>query len=145
MSAEENKVVVQRFWNEVFNRGSLDKADELFAPEWVLLDDREAGFFELKESSGPAAVKVLVERVRRYFSNPEVKVEDQLAAEENQVVTRFAISATHEDRSVDVRGISISQFSADGKIARSRLNWESGRMYEQLGWFPETEWKRPPF
>jgi hypothetical protein len=32
MSAEENKVVVRRLIEEVYNRGNLDIADELLAP-----------------------------------------------------------------------------------------------------------------
>ena len=35
MLAEENKAVVRRLIEEVYNRGNLDIADELLAPDYV--------------------------------------------------------------------------------------------------------------
>ena len=35
MLAEENKAVVRRLIEEVYNRGNLDMADELLAPDYV--------------------------------------------------------------------------------------------------------------
>jgi hypothetical protein len=154
MSNEENKAIVRRFYKEILEEGNLDLANQLFAPGWVLHDDREVGFWTLDEESssgpgavkeGPAAVKELVGRIRNFLSNLRVLVEDQMAAESDRVVTRFAVSgtaqsATAQSTQVDVKGISISQFSG-GKIAGSWLNWESGLMYEQLGHLPQE--KRP--
>ena len=34
-SAEENKALVRRFFEEVFKRGNLDVADELLAPDFA--------------------------------------------------------------------------------------------------------------
>ena len=152
MSAEgqmpvDNKVIVQRFWDEIFDGGDLDVADEIFAPEWVLHDDREAGWCDLDASSGPAAVKELVNTIRNWFSNLQITDHYHFAAEADQVVTRFAISATRGDLPVDVQGMSISQV-AGGKIVGSWLYWESGRMYEQLDYFkhePGIGWCRPPW
>lgn len=44
MSAEENKLVVKRFWDEVVNEGSLDIVNELFAPNGILHDPSSGGF-----------------------------------------------------------------------------------------------------
>jgi hypothetical protein len=127
--SEDNKEIVRCFYKEI-----LEGVDDLFAPGWVLHDDREVGFWTLEESksSGPAAVKELVWRIRNFVSNLQVS-EDQIAAEADRVVTRFAVSGTAEGTQVDVKGISISQFSG-GKIVGSWLNWESGLMYERLGY-----------
>src|SRR3712207_6515762 len=38
MSAEENKTIVRRFIEEFYNRGNLDIADELVAPNFVVHD-----------------------------------------------------------------------------------------------------------
>jgi predicted SnoaL-like aldol condensation-catalyzing enzyme len=35
VSAEENKAIVRRFVEEVLNRGNLDAADELLAPDYI--------------------------------------------------------------------------------------------------------------
>ncbi len=75
MSAEDNtKIVVQHFWDEVVIRGSLNVADGLFAPEWALHDAREAGFCDLKEPSGPAVVRELIEGIRNRFFDLKVAV-----------------------------------------------------------------------
>jgi predicted ester cyclase len=143
MAAEDNKAVVRRFYKEILEGGNLDLVDQLFAPEWVLYDDQELGFSQRPELRGPAAVRELVRRIRIYFSDLQVS-EDQITAEADQVVTRFAVSGTHQNIPVSVKGISISQFSG-GKIAGSWLNWESGLMYEQLGYLGGEDWKRPIF
>jgi ketosteroid isomerase-like protein len=150
MAAENSKLIVRRFWDEVLGRGNLDVADELFAPEWVLHGDRELIRMILLPE-GPAAVIGLARRLRDYFPDLQVTVEDQVAAEADQVVTRFAISGTNaESESVDVKGMSISQVSG-GKIVRTWLYWESALVYEQLGYLPAPElddvgaWKRPPW
>ena len=148
MSADENKLIIQRFWVEVLDGGDLNVADEIFDTDWVLYEDREVGFFDLEASSGPAALKELVGNIRSWFSNLQVTSQDHVAAEADQVVTRFAISATREGIPgvpVDVKGMSISQVY-DGKIVGSWLYWESGLMYEQLGYFPaEFGLCRPPW
>jgi steroid delta-isomerase-like uncharacterized protein len=143
MQARDNKDVVRRFWKEVLNRGNLDVVDELFAPEWVLHDSTRGTFQDVgfqEEKRGPEAVRDLVEKVRSTFSHLRVSVEDQMAAEADRVVTRFTVSGTERHPrpsrppvDVDVRGISISEVS-DGKITRSWVQWESARLYEQLGY-----------
>jgi hypothetical protein len=131
--SEDNKEIVRRFYKEILEEGCLDVADDLFDPNWILHEDNEVGFWTLEESksSGPAAVKELVRRIRDFVSNLQVS-EDQIAAEGDRVVTRFAVSGTAEDTQVDVKGISISQLSG-GKIVGSWLNWESEFMFRQLG------------
>jgi hypothetical protein len=95
MSAKDTtKIVVQRLWDEVVTRGKLNVADGVSAPEWVRHDDRDAGFCDLKEPSGPAAVRELIEIIRNCFSDLKVAVEDQMDAEADWVVTRFAVSGT---------------------------------------------------
>jgi ketosteroid isomerase-like protein len=142
MQAQDNKAVVRRFWEEVLNSGNLDVVDELFAPEWVLCDTTRGTFHDLGfkegENRGPEAVRDLVEIIRSTFSDLRVSVEDQMAAEADRVVTRFTVigtpvSGTREANPVDVKGISVSEVS-DGKITRSWVQWESARLYEQLGW-----------
>jgi hypothetical protein len=145
MAAEDNKAVVRRFYKEVLEGGNLDLVDQLFAPEWVLYEDKELGFCEMPDPRGPAAVRAVVQRIRRYYSDLQVSIKDQIAAEGAHVVTRFAFSGTRLDRSVNVKGISISQFSAGGQIAGTWMNVESGLLYFQLGYLVEgPDWRRPP-
>ena len=34
MSVKDNKVILSRFWEEVFNRRNLDLIDDLFTQDW---------------------------------------------------------------------------------------------------------------
>jgi hypothetical protein len=52
MSVEENKAVVRRYFQEVWNRQKLDVVDEIIAPD--LLDHEVDGS---KQRSGPEDVK----------------------------------------------------------------------------------------
>ncbi len=109
MSTEDNtKIVVQHFWDEVVTRGSLNVVDGLFVPEWPLHDDHESGFCDLKEPSGPAAVRELIEIIRNRFSDFKVAVEDQMDAEADRVVTRFAVSGTRNHSASSVCGHGFS-------------------------------------
>jgi hypothetical protein len=53
MLTEENKAVVRRFNEEVYNRGNLDAADELLAPTFVdhdFLAGEEVGVEDYKRA-----------------------------------------------------------------------------------------------
>jgi hypothetical protein len=91
---DTTKSVVQRFWDEIVSRGNPNVADGLSAPKGAFHDDRDGGFCDLKEPSGPAAVRELIEIIRNCFSDLTVAVEDQMDAEADRVVTRFAVSGT---------------------------------------------------
>jgi hypothetical protein len=109
MPAEDNtKIVTQHFWDEVVIRGNLNVVDRLFAPEWALHEDRESGFCDLKELSGPAVVRELIETVRNCLSDLKVAVEDQIDAEADRVITRVAVSGSrnHSASSVCRHGFS---------------------------------------
>ena len=82
MSAE-NKAVVRRLFQEVWNRGNLDVAEELFAPDYVNHSRQPAGF-----PPGVRALKQLVSSVRGTFPDFQMTLED-LIAEEDKVVARW--------------------------------------------------------
>ena len=35
MSVEENKAILRRIWDEIFDEGNMEKADELYASDFV--------------------------------------------------------------------------------------------------------------
>jgi predicted SnoaL-like aldol condensation-catalyzing enzyme len=151
--SEENRDAVRRFYEEVFDQGNLEVAYDIFADEYVLHDrDQDPG----GDVHGPAGIAKFVESFRECFSELQVSnIGNPMAAEGNRVVTRFMVRGIFGDAAdrsvsddfqrtpVEWEGMSISQFSEEGKITESWSYWESGRMYEQLGYFA-VRWKRPP-
>ena len=91
MNAEDNKVVVRRWFEELFNEGNLEVADELCAPEHVL---RHLSFPE--EHRGLQPVKYMVALLREVSPDLRVTIDDQIA-EGDKVVTRWTASGTVQE------------------------------------------------
>jgi SnoaL-like polyketide cyclase len=66
--AEQNKAVVRRLWEEVWNQGHLDLLDELCAPEMA------------------AQLGSFIAKTRAAFSDSHVTIHDMIV-EEDRVVT----------------------------------------------------------
>src|ERR687896_1322169 len=88
-AAEENKALVRHLFEEVYNRGNLDVADEVLAPDFAWkLPGKDAGIEVYKQwiASQLAASSDL------HFS-----IEEQVA-EGEKVVTRLIGSGTHDQK-----------------------------------------------
>ncbi len=137
MSAEQNKTLMRRFYDEVVNRGNLDMIDELASPDFV---DHEA-------SSGLAGgredVKQFLSMLRIAFPDLRMNVED-LIAEGDKVVARATMTGRHQGefagiaatgKTVNVAAIDIVRF-ADGKLAEHWGVTDAASLMEQLGALP---------
>jgi len=128
MSAEENKAVVRREQEELWNHtGNLDAADELFAPDSVEAATQEAADF------------------RRGFPDVVSTIED-LIAEGDKVVARWRSRATHRGEymgitptgnEVEFTGISVYRIEG-GKIAESWTVEDQFGLMQQLGAVAES-------
>lgn len=135
--SEENKAVVQRYIEEVYNKGNVDAVDDLFAADFVdhaLLGD---------QGQGAEGVKQIVPSLRRAFPDEQITIED-IFAEADKVVYRWTARGTHKaeimgvaptDKQVTVTGISIIRV-ADGKIVEEWTNRDDLGMMQQLGLVP---------
>jgi serine phosphatase RsbU (regulator of sigma subunit)/predicted ester cyclase len=86
---ENNKALVRRFNEEVYNRGNMDVADELLAPNFVSRDaltGEEASREDYKREIAEQAVT---------SSDLHFTIEEQIA-EGEKVVTRYIGSGTHD-------------------------------------------------
>ena len=127
MSAEENKAVVRREQEELWNHtGDLDAAEELFA----------AGEAE--------AAKQQAADFRRGFPDVVSTIED-LIAEGDKVVARWRSRATHRgdymgilpsSKEVEFTGISFYRIEG-GKIAESWTVEDQLGLMRQIGAIPE--------
>jgi steroid delta-isomerase-like uncharacterized protein len=137
-SAEENKAVVLRQEEEIFTRGNLDAADEIYAPGYVGHDPSNP-----EDVWGPEAAKQAAADYRRAFPDLRVTVED-LIAEGDKVVARLRFRGTHlgelegiapTGRRVDCTGIVVSRMEG-GKIAEDWANFDDLGLMRQLGAIP---------
>ena len=140
MSAEENKATARRMVEELFNqRGDLDAADEIFAPNYV---SHEPAFGDLH---GVEAIKQFAATERQAIPDLQNTVEDQVA-EGNKVATRFRGRGTHTgeteafgpptDNSYEVTGLTLQRFNDDGKIVEDWTIFDALGMMQQLGMAP---------
>jgi steroid delta-isomerase-like uncharacterized protein len=135
MTGDANKQVVRRFYEELWNRGNLDAADELVASDYVRHDLRPGD-----APPGPAGQKRVAETFRAAF--PDVRLEvDELIAERDLVAARWTISGTHTGpwgevaptgRSIHFSGVNFFRI-ADQKIAEIWNVRDDLGLREQLG------------
>jgi steroid delta-isomerase-like uncharacterized protein len=137
MSAE-NKAIVRRLYEEVWNKRKLELVSEIISPSHALQAPNVAG-----TAIGPEAYKRQVLRFLEGYSDLHWTIED-LIAEEDKVVACWTISGTHRgeylgipatNKKVSVDGITIHHI-ANGKIMDSYSNWDALGMMQQIGVVP---------
>lgn len=132
---DANKQLILRFYDELWNEGNLDVADELVAADYVRHDLRPG-----EAPSGPEGQKDVARRFRAAF--PDIRLEvEAIVAEGDLVVARWTISGTHSGRWGDVaptgRNVQFTGVNffriADGKIAEIWNVRDDLGLREQLG------------
>ncbi len=133
--SEENKAVVRRMIEELFNEGNLDATDEIIARDHSHHDPAMP-----EEGHGPEDFKQFVAAYRSAFPDLHVQIEDQVA-EGDRVSTRWTVTGTHDGdlmgipptgRRITLPGMEISRIS-DGKIVETWEGYDSMLMMQQLG------------
>jgi steroid delta-isomerase-like uncharacterized protein len=89
MSTEENKALVRRFYEEVWDRGNSDFAFEVFAEDYVRHDLRPT-----EALPGPEGQKRIADDFRSAFPDLRVMV-DLVIGEGDFVVGRWTATGTH--------------------------------------------------
>ncbi len=135
--SEENKALVQRWFDEVWNKGRASAIDEMFDQYGIahgLSDD--AG----KPLCGPGGFKPFHEQFRGAFPNILVTVEEMIA-EGDLVAARCSVRGKHtgdhlgfaaSDSPIAFTGITIVRIK-DGKIVEAWNNFDFMKMYKQIG------------
>ena len=128
--SEQNKAVVRRWFEEVWNQGREATIDELFPAEGVAhgLGDSEA------DVHGAAEFKPFVANIRGSIPDTHIRVDD-IFADGDRVAVRVTLEGTHSGeglsvpptgRKVRIQGIIILRM-VDGRIV------EGWNCYDQLG------------
>lgn len=132
---EENKRLVRRLHEEVWNEGNMDVVDELLAEDYV-----EHNPTVPEEIRGPDAYKRNVTAFREAFSGFEIVTEDVIA-EGDIVVFRHTGRGTHDGEfmgieptgnSFEISG-TVTLRIEDGQVAEAWVNVDALGLLAQLG------------
>ena len=141
MSAESNKAMMRRFYDEIMNKGDLELLSSLLASDFQEhspLPNQRPGLEGLKEG---------LSAFRKAFPDLHFIVDD-LIAEGDKVVARVSYGGTQQGefaglpasgKEFNVMGIDIIRFNAEGKAVE---HWSGDdaqlKMMQQLGAIPEA-------
>jgi steroid delta-isomerase-like uncharacterized protein len=138
--SEENKALVRRYFEEIWDKGNLDLIDELCTTNFV----RHGPSATEGEVRGLEGFKGLVTMYRTAFPNLQVPIED-LIAEGNMVVTRWTARGTHQGEllgnaptgnQASVTGIIVDRISG-GKIEEEWADYDTLHLMQQIGAVPQ--------
>ena len=134
--SEDNKTIVRGYFEEVWNKGRLDRFEDYVAEDVV----------PHNPGPGPADAEAMKEAIgafRLAFPNIHIASDDEMGVGD-KVIVRWTLSGTHEGEfqgipatgnDVAVSGITIMRV-AGGKIAEYWLQSDSLGMMQQLGVIP---------
>jgi len=137
MSAD-NKAIIRRLYEEVWNKRKLEVISEIISPSHALHGPNVVG-----SAVGPEAYKRQLLLFLAGFSDLHWIVEDMIA-EDDKVVACWTISGTHRgeymgipatNKKVSMDGMTIHHL-AGGRIMDSYGNWDLLGMMQQLGAIP---------
>jgi steroid delta-isomerase-like uncharacterized protein len=135
--SEENKALLRRWFDEVWNKGNAGAIDEMFAADGIahgLSDDEE------QPMKGPAGFKPFHEVFRGAFPDIEVIVNDMIA-EGDKVVARCSVRGKHSGDHLGIAasnspvlftGMAIVRIE-DGMIVEAWNNFDFLKMNRQIG------------
>lgn len=127
--------VIERYYNELFNRGAVELVDELLHPDYVNHSPGSATM-----STGRDGVAGVVVALRVAFPDLHYSIED-LVVGNNAVAARTIMTGTHEGdlfgvaptgRSVQVNQLTVEHFRGGQIVAHWRLT-DDLAMMRQLG------------
>ena len=137
MSTEENKALVRRFYEEVFNKKNLAAVDTFVDPQ-IIEHDLPPGL-----PAGSEGTRQFIGMYVAAFPDMHLTVED-IIAEGDEVTARFTIHGTHggelmgippTGKQVTTTGIQIVRV-ADSRIVENWVNFDALGMLQQLGVIP---------
>ena len=140
MSTEENKAIVRRMTEEVYNQGTIERIDHFFAASYVHHDPASP---HVRDRDG------LKEVLRAFHTGcPDLHITiDELLAEGDTVTKRWTYHATHTGdlsgmlptgKRIMMSGLELFRL-ANGKIAECWLGYDNLSLMRQLGVIPAPE------
>ncbi len=141
MSAENNKALVRRYFEDAWNKHNPALVDEIYATDFVDRSPDIPGIAHTRDG-----LKQFMGVYLRAFPDADITIEDQLV-EGDRVVTRWTGRGTQtgefmemppSGKKVAVPGVQIDRF-AGGKIVEEWTLFDQLGMLQQLGAVPATK------
>jgi len=135
--SQENKDLIRRWFEEVWNKGREDAIDEMFAADGIAHGLVDEGGEPMR---GPTDYKPFFRNFRSAFPDIEVIVED-MVSEGDKVAARCRVRGKHQSdtlgfaatqKPMEITGITIVRVG-DGKIVEAWNNFDFMSMFRQLG------------
>jgi steroid delta-isomerase-like uncharacterized protein len=132
-----NKVLVYRWYEEVWNKKRENAIDEMLSPDVVLYGLTDSPTEAL---IGPEAFRVYWRQMIGIFPDLQAAVESTIA-EDDRVAARCSLRATHSGegmgvkptgKKIHVTGVRICTFR-DGKVTEAWNSFDFLLVYRQLG------------
>lgn len=135
MQSDHNKEVVNRFIEEVINKGNLDAINEIMAPDMIEHEEMSSDMPQGREGT-----RQYMAMFREAFPDLHVTIEDEVA-EGDRVFMRSTWHGTHQGRlmGVDATGRHVEFSSmdeiriADGKLKEHWGVTDTASLMQQLG------------
>jgi steroid delta-isomerase-like uncharacterized protein len=133
---EANKRLVERFYEEVWARGNVEFAQQVFADDYVRHDLRPT-----RAAPGALGQAQIAQAFRAAFPDLQWRI-DLLLAEGDLVAARWTASGTHSGpwagvaptgRRAEFSGVNIFRFGPDQKVAEIWNHRDDLGLQEQLG------------
>lgn len=135
MRTEENKAVVRRYAEQVWNGGDLTAVEEFIAPDYVRHDPGLP-----MEVRGPDGVRAVIVAYRTALPDLHLTLDDTLA-DGDKVVLRLDVRGTHQGdlmgippsgRAVEITAIEIFRLDG-GKIVEQWVAVDNLGLMRQIG------------
>ena len=135
--ASDNRALVRRWFEEVWNQGRAEAIEEMFDEEGVAYGLADESGAELR---GPAHFRAFHQRFREAFPDLVVSVDDAIS-EGDRVAARCTVRGSHRgdtlgfratERPVEFTGMTFARVRG-GKIVEAWNNFDFMVMYQQLG------------
>jgi steroid delta-isomerase-like uncharacterized protein len=133
----DNKALIHRWFEEVWNQGRAETIEELLAADCVIHGLADATG---KDVRGPAEFKAFHAEFREAFPDITVTIEDTIA-EGDLLVARCSVRGKHGGNSlgipatqapIDITGVTIVRVK-DGKFVEGWNNFDFMKLYQQIG------------
>lgn len=135
--SRDNKEIIRRWFDEVWNKGRAEAIDEMFAEDGIAHGlAGESG----EALRGTEDFKLFHRKFRDAFPDIEVTVEDVIS-EGDKVAARCRVRGSHRgdslgfaasDRPMEITGMTFARVR-DGRIVEAWNNFDFISMFQQLG------------
>src|SRR3974390_858926 len=135
---DENEAIVRRLIEELWTKGNLSVADELFSENYIHHDPATPDF-----GLGPEGEKKRVALYRTAFPDLQLNIQEMIS-DDQTVTCRWSSTGTHQGplsvippsgRKVNVSGMTFTRIAGE-KIVEVWVNWDTFGMLQQLGVIP---------